>query len=62
MIKKVPGVMPYDPVTKRAFVNAIGSNKTEANSNITLIDIEEEVLLRIDMIDVEISFEVPDEQ
>lgn len=59
MKERIPAVMPYDPETGKCYVNAVGSNKAEAGSNLTQIEIEDSALDRIEMINIEIVFERP---
>lgn len=52
-------VMPYDPVDKFWYINAIGENVTEADVNLALIQLSDDILERIIFVKVEIKYKEP---
>lgn len=53
---KIQAIMPYDPVTKASYINAIGYSETECLVNLeNIVDITEEVIERIKLVPVDIS-------
>lgn len=56
---KITGFIPYDPVEKKPFVNAVADSPTEAAVNLSQIDLSDEVVARITYIPASIDFEPP---
>lgn len=52
---KYSAMVPYDPIEDFYYINAVGSNETEAMVNLDLCESSDEVLKRIVFVPIEIS-------
>lgn len=59
MAKVEKGIIPYDPIMDRSYVNAIGSNKNEASINTDYIELSDEIISRLEFIECTIAFTYP---
>lgn len=59
LLMKLSAFIPYDPIDKKSFVNATADSAQEAEVNLSLIDLPDEVAARIVYLPATVSFDAP---
>lgn len=52
---KFQAYLPFDPATNTPYLNAVGSSSAEAEANLSLIEVPDEAIPRIQLIKVDIT-------